>query len=99
MLILVDEATNIRFIRWFETKDGMVDPTCATLYQWSTKGMNTLFIRCDGAGENHSLEDTLHSSQWKMPIAFEYTARNTPQQNHLAEIGIYVICCRGRALM
>jgi hypothetical protein len=34
-----------------------------------------------------------------MPIEFEYTARNTPQQNHLAEIGIYVICCQGRALM
>jgi hypothetical protein len=77
----------------------MVDPTCAMLYQWSTKGIITLFIWCDGAGENHSLEDTLHSSQWKMPIAFEYTDRNTPQQNHLAEIGIYVICCRSRALM
>jgi hypothetical protein len=99
MRILVDEANNIRFGRWFETKDGMVDPTCATLYQWSTKGTKTLFIWCDGAGENHSHEDTLHSSQWKMPIALEYTARNTPQQNHLAEIGIYVICCRGRALM
>jgi hypothetical protein len=59
MRILVDEATNIRFVRWFETKDGgMVDPTCTTLYQWSTKGMNTLFIRCDGAGKNHSLERT-----------------------------------------
>jgi hypothetical protein len=34
-----------------------------------------------------------------MPIKFEYTARNAPQQNHLAEIGIYVIYCRGRALM
>jgi hypothetical protein len=66
----------------------MVDPTSATLYQWSTKGMNTLFIWCDGAGENNSLKDTLHSSQWKMPIAFEYTARDTPQQNYLAEIGI-----------
>ena len=99
MRILVDEATNIRFIRWFETKDGMVDPTCATLHQWKTKGMETLFIRCDGAGENNSLERTLHSSQWKMPIEFEYTARNTPQQNHLAEIGIYAISCRARALM
>jgi hypothetical protein len=99
MRILVDEATNIRFVRWFETKDGMVGPTCATLYQWSTKGRKTLFIRCDGAGENHSLETMLHSSEWKMPIEFEYTARNTPQQNHLAEIGIYVICCQGRALM
>jgi hypothetical protein len=56
-------------------------------------------IRCNRAGENHSLEETLHSSQWKMPIEFENTARNTPQQNHLAEIGIYDICCRGRALM
>jgi hypothetical protein len=99
MRILVDETTGTRFVRWFETKNGMVDHKCATLHQWSTKGMKTLFIRCDGAGENHSLEETLHSSQWKMPIEFEYTARNTPQQNHLAEIGIYVICCRGRALM
>jgi hypothetical protein len=101
MRILVDETTGTRFVRWFETKNGMVDPTWATLqlHQWSTKGMKTLFIRCDGAGENHSLEEALHSSQWKMPIEFEYTARNTPQQNHLAEIGIYVICCCGRALM
>jgi hypothetical protein len=99
MCILVDETTGTRFVRWLETKNGMVDPTCATLHQWSTKEMKTLFIQCDGAGENHSLEETLHSSQWKMPIEFEYTARNTPQQNHLAEIGIYVICCRGRALM
>jgi hypothetical protein len=78
MRILVDETTGTRFVRWFETKNGMVDPTCATLHQWSTKGMKTLFIRCGGAGENHSLEETLHSSQWKMPIEFEYTARNTP---------------------
>jgi hypothetical protein len=99
MHILVDETTGMRFVRWFETKNGMVDPTCATLHQWSTKGMKTLFIQCDGAGVNHSLEETLYSSQWKMPIEFEYTARNTPQQNHLAEIGIYMMCCRGRALM
>jgi hypothetical protein len=98
MCILVDETTGTHFVRWFETKNGMVDPTCATLHQWSTKGMKTLFIQCDGAGENHSLEETLHSSQWKMPIEFECTARNTPQQNNLAEIGIYVICCRRRAL-
>jgi hypothetical protein len=44
MCILVDEATNIRFVWWFETKEGMVDPTCATLYQWSTKGRNMLFM-------------------------------------------------------
>ena len=34
-----------------------------------------------------------------MVIQFEYTALDTPQQNHLAEIGIYVICSRGQALM
>jgi hypothetical protein len=41
MRILVDETTGTRFVRWFETKNGMVDPTCATLHQWSTKGMKT----------------------------------------------------------
>jgi hypothetical protein len=37
--MLVDETTNIRFVRWFETKDGMVDPTCATLYLVSISGL------------------------------------------------------------
>jgi hypothetical protein len=65
MRILVDETTGTRFVRWFETKNGMVEPTCATLHQWSTKGMNTLFIRCDRAGENHSLEETLLGRSFK----------------------------------
>ena len=91
-MILVDEATNTRFVRWFETKDGMIDPNCATLHQWSKKVRKTLFIRCNRARENHSLETIIHSSEWKIPIEFENTARNAPQQNHLAKIGIHVIC-------
>jgi hypothetical protein len=41
MRILVDETTGTHFVRWFETKNCMVGPTCATLHQWSTKGMKT----------------------------------------------------------
>ena len=42
--ILVDEATNMQLALQFETKDGLIDPTCATLHQCSTKGRKILFI-------------------------------------------------------
>ena len=34
-----------------------------------------------------------------MSMQFEYTARDTPQQNHLAELGLAVLANRGRAMM
>jgi hypothetical protein len=35
----------------------------------------------------------------KMPINFEFTGRDTPQKNYLAEVGLATIASRGRAIM
>jgi hypothetical protein len=34
-----------------------------------------------------------------LDIQYEFMARDTPQQNHLAELGFAVLANRGRALM
>jgi hypothetical protein len=34
-----------------------------------------------------------------LPIEFEFTARDTPQQNHLAEVGFATLANKGRAIM
>ena len=39
------------------------------------------------------------SAAWKLNIDYEFTARDTPQQNHLAEIAISNMNNHGRALM
>ena len=64
-----------------------------------SQGMNIKYVQFDNAGENRSLDATCNGKDWKMVIQFEYTACDTPQQNHLADIGIYVLCSRGRALI
>ena len=51
------------------------------------------------AGENKLLQKRCESSDWKMGITFEYTARDTPQQNSLAELAFAIIANRGRAMM
>ena len=56
-------------------------------------------IRCDNAGENIKLERRTASSDWKLNIDFEYTARNTPQQNSLVEKGFDTLYNRGRAML
>ena len=53
----------------------------------------------DGAGENLTLKERSASSAWKLNIQFEITARDTPQQNHLAELGFTSLASKGRALM
>ena len=36
---------------------------------------------------------------WQLHFSFKFTARDTPQQNHLAEVAFATLCKRGLALM
>jgi hypothetical protein len=53
----------------------------------------------DDAGENKKLKTRSDSADWKLKITFEFTARDTPQQNHLAELAFAALANRGRAVM
>ena len=59
----------------------IVEPTCELLHQWMQAGMNIQKLRMDNAGENKKLESRLKSAAWINPVAIEYTARDTLQQN------------------
>jgi hypothetical protein len=97
--IMVDERTGMKFSDFFETKNGMVEPTCVQWNKWKNAGLGVKYVRLDNAGENKKLKERSESSDWKLDIEFEFTARDTPQQNHLAELGFAVLANRGRALM
>ena len=53
----------------------------------------------DNAGENKLLQQKLASKDWKLSIKVEYTARDTPQQNSLEEVGFAMVVNRARAMM
>ena len=95
----MDERTGMKFSDFFDTKNGMVEPTLERIHKWSQSGYNVKFVRLDNAGENRLLKTRSESNEWKMNLQFEFTARDTPQQNSLAEVGFAVIANRGRALM
>jgi hypothetical protein len=77
----------------------MIEPTCQMLQEWGNNEKSIKIIRCDDAGENRALEACLRSSNWKIYLKFEYTGKDTPQQNHLAEISFHTIANRGRAIL
>jgi hypothetical protein len=97
--IMVDERTQMKFSLFSTTKDGMVVPTLDELTRWNKSGMKVKYIRLDNARENVKLQKVSDSKDYKMKLHFEFTARNTPQQNHLAELGFAVLINRGRAMM
>lgn len=89
--IMVNEATGLKFTKFTASKSGMVEPTLCLLQDLKEDGRKVSFIRCDNGGENQKLKERCDSAEWKMGIKFEFTARNTPQQNHLAELGLTTI--------
>ena len=97
--IMVDETTQLKFTDFFNTKDGMVNPTCAQFSQWKAQGFVVRYLRMDNAGENTLLASVMNGADWQLNITPEYTARNSPQQNHLAEIGIATLMNRARAML
>jgi hypothetical protein len=53
----------------------------------------------DNAGENQMLDKRCKSKYRQFGMEFEYTARETPHHNHMAELGFSTLGNKGRALM
>jgi hypothetical protein len=75
--IMVDEKTQLKFSDFYESKSGMVEPTCEQFQRWKDKGKPVKFVRLDNAGENTKLQKRCESESWKLNIDFEFTARDT----------------------
>ena len=97
--IMVDERTGMKFSDFFARKSDMIEPTCQKLFKWKQAGLGVKFIRLDNAGENKALQERAESAAWKLDINWEYTARDTPQQNSLAEVAFTIIAAQGCAMM
>ena len=81
----------LKFIHFFETKDGMVEPTCELLSRWKRSGRAVDIMRLDNAGENVLLQNWANSATWQLDINFELTARDTLQQNSLAQVRLFML--------
>ena len=97
--IKVDEKTQMKFSTFHKNKDDMVEPSCELFHKWNLAGKSVKFVRCDNAGENRTLEKRANGVDWKLNIQFEYTPRDTPQHNHLAELAFASLANKGRALL
>jgi hypothetical protein len=56
-------------------------------------------LRMDNDGENKLLQQRFESKDWQFSMKYEYTGRDTPQHNHMAELGFATWVNKGRALM
>mgnify|MGYP000117070222 CR=1 FL=1 len=95
----MDKQTEIKWSNFYAMKDEMVNPTCEKLERWKAAGILVKNIRCGNGGENIKLEKRCNGVEWKLNATFKYTARDTPQQNSLVEVGFTTIGNRGRAMM
>jgi hypothetical protein len=77
----------------------MIKPACSQLQKWKQVGLGVTLIRLDNSGENTKLQKRTESAAWKLGVQFQYTARDTPQQNHLAKLGLAILGNKGRACM
>ena len=95
--LMVDHAVGFKHSGFYESKNGMVEPTVQQLRQWKREQHRVLTIRCDNAGENKTLQKACDDRG--LTISFEYTARNTPQQNSKVEKGFETLYGRGKAML
>jgi hypothetical protein len=96
--ILVLGHAGLKFAKFFRAKNKMIEPTAEFLHQLVEDGGGPAKLRMDNAGENVKLQQRMASSDWKLPIKVEFTARNTPQQNSLAETAFTTMTGRAKAL-
>ena len=89
----------MKFFIFHKMKDDFVEPMCEQFRKWEPVGLSVKFVWCENAGENKSVEKAANRRLRKLNIIFEYTARHTPQQNHLVELGLTILANRARAML
>lgn len=96
-LLVVDEATNMKWSYFLKSKDGQVSVMMGLLKTLQSNGKQVKYIRCDNAGENIALKNRIDDDG--LNIEFEFTARETPQQNGKVERAFATLYGRMRAMM
>ena len=96
-LLVVDEATSMKWSFFLKSKDAQVPLLTGFIKNLQEQGKNVKYIRCDNAGENVSLQQSLDNEG--MNIKFEFTAREKPQQNGKVERAFATLYGRMRAMM
>jgi hypothetical protein len=97
--IMVDESTNLKISHFYVKKDGLCEPTCELIKKLKDMEIEIKILRMDNAGENKLLQQRCESKDWQFAMKYEYTGRDTPQHNHMAELGFVTLGNKGRALM
>ena len=77
----------------------MFEPTCVKLNKLADIPGKVAYLWQDNVEENMKLAKRMGSADWQMRTRTKYTARDTPQQNHMAELGFTAIAAQTRAAM
>ena len=90
-IIVLSTKVQLKFLHFFKSKNNLIEPTYKLMHQWGQGCIVIKKLRMDNAGENIAVEKRLKSESWKSPVEVEYTARDTPQQNSVAEVAFYAL--------
>ena len=96
-LLVMDEATDMKWSFFLKNKSQQVPLLLGFIKNLKEMNKPVKFIRCDNAGENYSFQKKIEEEG--MNIKFEFTARQTPQQNGKVERAFATLYGRMRAMM
>ena len=66
--------------------------------RWKQSGHVVDIVHLDNAEENVLLQNQANSATWQLGIDFDFMVHDTPQQNSLAEVGIFTLANRVQAM-
>ena len=97
-VLVEDQATCMKWCYFVRNKDDQVRHIIGLIKDINgLRNRKVRYIRCDNAGENKTLEYECRKEG--LGITFEYTARNTPQQNGQVERSFATLYGKVRAML
>lgn len=97
-VLVIDQATSMKWSYFVPKKDEQVEHLIGLVKQINNlKDRKVEYVRCDNAGENKAFEK--ECLKQGLNITFEYTSRNTPQQNGQVERAFATLYGKMRAML
>ena len=64
----MDRFIEMKFSNFYNTNNGMIEPTCERLDKWKQNVQSIKFVTYDNAGEKTKLKKASNSKAWKLNL-------------------------------
>ena len=97
--IMVEKYSGVKVSAFFQGKNNIIKTMCNHIQKAKHSRAPVKYLRLDNARENFKIQSHCNSTDWKLTVFSEYTAKEMPHKSSMSETVFTPLAARGHVML